>query len=194
MSSEYIPYNTHRKHRYYSQDHPQTAKQRRAVARRHRIQAANRQDKSFGKINWESYEHRELWDMLHTADPAAMGGAAHRWAQLALNADSATADVHKTVQKLLLSWRGESAVQAADSASKLTRWAAEASSTMRGVGDGLDTYTSAVVEARIRMPEPIYYSAERHFREGYDVKASGPDAAILADQLLDDHQPSHREA
>jgi hypothetical protein len=193
-ASDNLPYNPHRKHRYYSQDHPETAKQRRQNRRIRRIRAANNQDSAFGKINWEAYEHRQLYDMLATADPGTMGSAAHRWAQLALSSDSTTAEVHKTVQKLLLSWRGESAVRAADSASKLTRWAAEASTTMRGVGDGLDNYTSAVVEARKRMPEPVYYSAERHFRQGYDVKASGPDAAILADQLLDDHLPTRREA
>ncbi|MFD2416064.1 WXG100 family type VII secretion target [Amycolatopsis pigmentata] len=192
--SGYLPYNTHRKHRYYSQDHPETARQRRRDRRIRRMRAANAQDKAFGKINWDAYTHPQLYDMVTTADPAAMGGAAHRWAQLALSSDSTTAEVHKTVQKLLLSWRGESAVRAADSASKLTRWAAEASSTMRGVGDGLDTYTSAVVEARNRMPEPVYYSAERHFRQGYDVKESGPAAAVLADQLLDDHLPTRTQA
>lgn len=193
-ASDDLPYNPHRKHRYYSQDHPETAAQRRRQRRIRRIRTANNSDSAFGKINWDAYTHPQLYDMVRTADPAAMGSAAHRWAQLALSSDTTTAEVHKTVQKLLLSWRGGSAVQAADSASKLTRWAAEASSTMRGVGDGLDTYTAAVVEARNRMPEPVYYSQDRHFRQGYDVKASGPDAAILADQLLDDHLPSRRQA
>ncbi|TVT35723.1 PPE domain-containing protein, partial [Amycolatopsis rhizosphaerae] len=194
MGSEYLPYNTHRKHRYYSEDHPPTASQRRRLQRLRRIRAANQRDAAFGKINWAAYEHRQLWDMINTADLAAMGGTAHRWAQLALDVDSATAEVHKTVQKLLLSWRGGSAVRAAESASNLTAWAAGASSSMRQVGEGLDTYTSAVVEARHQMPEPVYYSAERQFREGYDVNASGPDAALLADQLLDDHLPTKQEA
>lgn len=194
MASDDLPYNPHRKHRYYTQDHPLTAKQRRLIRRRDRIQRANRADASFGKINWAAYDHGDLWDMIHAADPPAMGGAAHRWAELAVHADTATAEVHKTVQKLLLSWRGGSAVSAADSASKLTGWAAEASASMRDVGVGLDTYTSAVVDARNHMPEPVDYSAERHFREGYDVKLSGPDAAVLADQLLDDHLPTQREA
>ncbi|WP_243770066.1 WXG100 family type VII secretion target, partial [Amycolatopsis acidicola] len=189
-----LKYNPHRKHRYYSQDHPATAKQRRLIRRRDKIRTANKRDASFGKINWQAYDHKQLYDMVYNADPGALGGAAHRWAELASKADSATAEVHKTVQKLLLSWRGGSAVQAAGSASKLTSWAADASSTMREVGDGLDTYTGAIVEARNAMPEPVYYSAERHFREGYDVKASGPDAAIMADQLLDDHLPSKQEA
>jgi PPE family protein len=193
--SEKLPYNTHRKHRYYTQDHPLSAAQRRRVRRLSRIRSANNRDASFGKINWSAYEHQQLWDMIHSSDPATMGTAAHRWAQLAVGVDSATAEVHKTVQKLLMSWRGPSAVRAAESASKLTAWGAGASATMRDVGDGLDTYTSALLEARNTMPEPVYYSDVRHFREGYDVKASnGPSAAILADQLLDDHLPTkHQE-
>ncbi|HKS45699.1 MAG TPA: PPE domain-containing protein [Amycolatopsis sp.] len=194
MGAESLPYNRHRKHRYYSQDHLPTAAQRRRERRIRRARAANQREASFGKINWAAYEHRQLYDMVQGADPGTMGAAAHRWAQLALGVDSATAEVHQTVQKLLLSWRGGSAVRAAESASKLTGWAAEASSSMRQVGEGLDTYTTAVVEARNRMPEPVFNAAERHFREGYDVNASGPSAAILADQLLDDHLPTHREA
>ncbi|GLY66465.1 WXG100 family type VII secretion target [Amycolatopsis taiwanensis] len=193
--SEKLPYNTHRKHRYYTQDHPLTAKQQRRVRRLRRIRASNARDASFGKINWAAYEHQQLWDMVQSSDPAAMGTAAHRWAQLAVGVDSATGDVHKTVQKLLMSWRGPSAVQAAQSASKLTAWGAGASGTMRDVGEGLDSYTSALLEARNNLPKPVYYSDVVHFREGYDVKASsGPSGAILADQLLDDHLPTKREA
>lgn len=76
--SGYLPYDTHRKHRYYSQDHPETARQRRPDRRIRRIQAANAQDRTFGKINWEAYGHPQLYDMLTTADPAAMGNAARR--------------------------------------------------------------------------------------------------------------------
>src|SRR2546423_11919958 len=99
-------YNPHRKHRYYTQDHPLTAKQKRRVRRLKQIRANNQRDSAFGKINWAAYEHQQLYDMINTSDPAAMGTAAHRWGQLASNVDTATADVHKTVQKLLLSWRG----------------------------------------------------------------------------------------
>lgn len=192
--SEKLPYDTHRKHRYYTQDHPLTAAQRQRVRRLDRARSANDRDASFGKINWAAYDHQQLWDMIHSSDPAAMGTAAHRWAQLAVGVDSTTSEVHKTVQKLLLSWRGPSAVRAAESASKLTAWGAGASATMRDVGEGLDSYTNALLEARDTMPEPVYYSDVRHFREGYDVKASsGPSAAILVDQLLDDHLPTKQE-
>ncbi|MFD9893619.1 PPE domain-containing protein [Amycolatopsis sp. NPDC059027] len=188
-------YNPHRKHRYWSQDHKPTASQRRLVRRLDRARRANQQDRSFGKINWAAYDHQQLWDMVQSSDPATMGTAAYRWAQLAVGVDTVTTNVHQTVQKLLMSWRGGSAVTAAESASKLTKWGAGACDTMRHVGDGLDQYTSALLDARNHMPEPVYYSEVRHFREGYDIKAgNGPSAAILADQLLDDHLPTQRQA
>lgn len=192
---ERLPYEKHRKHKYYSQDHPLTAAQQRRVRRARQIQVVNRQDKAFGKINWAAYEHTQLYDMIMTADPAGMGSAAHSWAQLAYNVDSATSAVHKTVQKLLLSWRGGAAGGAAQSASKLTSWGSGASETMREVGDKLDHYTTAVTTARNKMPEPVFYSAENQFRDGYDVSAaSGPSGAAMIDQLLDDHLPARQNA
>ncbi|MBB4684507.1 PPE domain-containing protein [Amycolatopsis jiangsuensis] len=190
-----LPYEKHRKHRYYREDHPQTAAHKRRVRRARRTQTKNRKDTAFGKINWDAYSHRQLYDMIMTADPAGMGSAAHQWAELALNVDSATSAVHKTVQKLLLSWRGGAAGGAAQSATKLTSWGAGASGTMRQVGDDLDHYTTAVTTARNKMPEPVFYSAENQFRDGYDVKAaSGPSGAVMVDQLLDDHLPAKKKA
>ncbi|WP_037360451.1 WXG100 family type VII secretion target, partial [Amycolatopsis orientalis] len=192
---ERLPYEKHRKHRLWSEDHPPTAAQRRVLRRTKLAQRANLTDASFGKINWNAWAHTTLYDMIMTADPVAMGASAHQWGTLAYDVDSATSAVHKTVQKLLLSWRGGAAGQAAESASKLTSWGAGASETMRAVGDKLDHYTSAVETAKHKMPEPVFYAAENQFREGYDLNAaSGPSGAVMVDQLLDDHLPAKRAA
>ncbi|PKV95705.1 PPE family protein [Amycolatopsis echigonensis] len=192
---ERLPYEKHRKHRLWSEDHPPTAAQRRVLRRTKLAQRANMKDASFGKINWNAWAHTTLYDMIMTADPVAMGASAHQWGKLAYDVDSATSAVHKTVQKLLLSWRGGAAGNAAQSASKLTSWGAGASETMRTVGDKLDHYTSAVETAKHKMPEPVFYAAENQFRDGYDVNAaSGPSGAVMVDQLLDDHLPAKRAA
>ncbi|WP_370938621.1 WXG100 family type VII secretion target [Amycolatopsis sp. cg13] len=192
---ERLPYDKHRKHRLWSEDHPPTAAQRRVLRRTKLAQRANLTDASFGKINWNAWAHTTLYDMIMTADPVAMGSSAHQWGKLAYDVDSATAEVHKTVQKLLLSWRGGAAGTAARSASKLTSWGAGASETMREVGDKLDHYTSAVETARHKMPEPVFSVAENQFRDGYDLNAaSGPSGAVMIDQLLDDHLPAKRAA
>ncbi|WP_134663567.1 MULTISPECIES: WXG100 family type VII secretion target [unclassified Amycolatopsis] len=192
---ERLPYEKHRKHRLWSEDHPPTAAQRRVLRRTKLAQRANMKDASFGKINWNAWAHTTLYDMIMTADPVAMGASAHQWGKLAYDVDSATSAVHKTVQKLLLSWRGGAAGNAAQSASKLTSWGAGASETMRTVGDKLDHYTSAVETAKHKMPEPVFYTAENQFRDGYDLNAaSGPSGAVMVDQLLDDHLPAKRAA
>ncbi|MGW4397880.1 WXG100 family type VII secretion target [Amycolatopsis nivea] len=192
---ERLPYEKHRKHRLWSEDHPPTAAQRRVLRRTKLAQRANLKDASFGKINWNAWAHTTLYDMIMTADPVAMGASAHQWGKLAYDVDSATSAVHKTVQKLLLSWRGGAAGNAAQSASKLTSWGTGASETMRTVGDKLDHYTSAVETAKHKMPEPVFYAAENQFRDGYDLNAaSGPSGAVMVDQLLDDHLPAKRAA
>ncbi|MBN9740024.1 hypothetical protein DMP23_02730 [Amycolatopsis sp. A1MSW2902] len=192
---ERLPYEKHRKRRLWSEDHPPTAAQRRVLRRTKLAQRANMKDTSFGKINWNAWAHTTLYDMIMTADPVAMGASAHQWGKLAYDVDSATSAVHKTVQKLLLSWRGGAAGNAAQSASKLTSWGAGASETMRTVGDKLDHYTSAVETAKHKMPEPVFYTAENQFRDGYDLNAaSGPSGAVMVDQLLDDHLPAKRAA
>jgi hypothetical protein len=188
-------YNGHRKKREYHDDHPLTRKQRRKEARLRRERRANLQETSFGKINWDAYEHRQLWDMIKSAEPGSMGERAHQWAELASNVDAATGEVRKTLQELLMSWRGKSAIQAADSTSRLTTWASGAGQTARHIGDGLDTYTAAVVEAKKKIPEPVHPYLERWFREGYDISAlHGPNGAYLMNELLDDHLPSKNEA
>ncbi|WP_020658256.1 WXG100 family type VII secretion target [Amycolatopsis benzoatilytica] len=192
---EQLPYDKHRKHKLWTETHPLTPKQRRIVQRTKLIQRANMKDATFGKINWNAWAHPTLYDMIMTADPAGMGAAAQQWGQLAYNVDSSTAAVHKTVQKLLLSWRGGAAGNAARSASKLTSWGADASETMRAVGDNLDRYTSAVETAKHKMPEPVFDIAENQFRDGYDVNAaSGPSGAVMVDQLLDDRLPAKKNA
>ncbi|WP_020669561.1 WXG100 family type VII secretion target [Amycolatopsis nigrescens] len=190
-----LAYDEHRKKRQYHDDHPLTRRQRRKRARQRRRQRDNLRDSAFGKINWSAYDHRQLWDMIKSAEPAAMGERAHRWATLAANVDAATAGVRATCQELLLSWRGGSAVRAAESTTKLTTWASDASQTARKIGDGLDDYTSAVAEAQRKIPEPVHPYLERWFREGYDVSAlEGRNGAYMMDQLLDDHLPSKQQA
>ncbi|VVJ18623.1 Uncharacterised protein [Amycolatopsis camponoti] len=180
---------------FHSTHHRPTAREQAKARRVRREKAVNNREDAFGKINWDSYDHRELWDMVQSADPPRLGEQAHRWAELARGVDTATSDVHTLVQKLLLSWRGPSAAQAADSIQRLTGWASTAGENARHIGDGLDTYTAAIGEARRKMPEPVHYWAERWFKEGYAVKRlDGPQGAYMLDELLDDQLPTKKQA
>ncbi|MFE2753088.1 PPE domain-containing protein [Actinosynnema sp. NPDC059335] len=183
-----------RKGGYYSDFHEASAATRRRNAKRVRQRRANRAPENFGKINWRAYTHRQLWDMVKSANAAQMATRTYEWQRLAGDIDQATADVQKVVQTLVLSWRGPSAVAAAESASRLTKWAADASHRAFQVGTGLDGYTSAVEEAARAIPEPVHPDAERWFRAGYDVTTlDGPQGAYMLKQLLDDHLPDKRE-
>ncbi|MEA5363279.1 PPE domain-containing protein [Amycolatopsis sp., V23-08] len=180
---------------FHSTHHEPTKREKAKARRVRREKAVNNQEDTFGKINWDSYDHRELWDMVQSAEPPKLGEQAHRWAELAEGVGNATDDVHAVVQKLLLSWRGPSAAQAADSVQRLTGWASTAGENARHIGDGLDTYTSAIGEAQKRMPEPVHYWAERWFKEGYAVKRlDGPEGTYMLDQLLDDKLPTKKQA
>ncbi|WP_290057780.1 PPE domain-containing protein, partial [Amycolatopsis solani] len=180
---------------FHSSHHAPTAREKRKARRVRRQKEVNSREASFGKIHWDSYDHREMWNMVQAADPPKLGEQAHRWAELAKGVDAETGEVHKLVQNLLLSWRGPSAVQAADSIGKLTHWASTASANAREIGDGLDAYTSAIGQARRNMPEPVHYWAEQWFQQGYAVKRlDGPEGAYMLNDLLDDKQPTKKQA
>ncbi|MDQ7808525.1 PPE domain-containing protein [Amycolatopsis sp. A133] len=180
---------------FYSTHHAPTARQRAKARRVRREKAVNNREATFGRINWDSYEHRELWDMVQSAVPAKLGRHAAWWKEVAAGVSSATEEVSALVRKLRESWQGPSADQAAESVDRLTGWAATVGENAQRVGSGLDTYTSVVSEARHRMPEPVHYWAERWFRQGYAVKRlDGPEGTYLLDQLLDDKLPTKKEA
>jgi len=180
---------------YYTDRHPLSARARAKQRKLVRSRKANLRDDALGKINWECYEHRQLWDMIKSAEPPKLGERAHSWARLAEEIGTEAAAVREIVQRLVLSWHGPSSAQAAGSAHLLTTWATEAASTSRDIGDGLDAYTSAVSEAGRKMPEPVHYTAERWFEQGYAVKAlDGPNGAYMMDDLLDDKLPTKKEA
>ncbi|MBB5959150.1 hypothetical protein FHS29_005770 [Saccharothrix tamanrassetensis] len=183
-----------RRHRLHSQDHPPTARQRRQARKVANRRKANRRLENFGRINWDIYSHRALWDMVKSADLGRMGHRTHDWKALAGDIAQATRDVHGLVDRLVHSWRGPSSVVAAQSVTTLTQWADDAALRAHRVGDGLGAYTSVVQEAALRIPEPVHPTAEKWFRDGYDVTTlDGPQGAYMLDQLLDDHMPSKKE-
>ncbi|MGV9361275.1 PPE domain-containing protein [Amycolatopsis sp. NPDC003731] len=180
---------------FHSTHHAPTARQRAKARRVRREKAVNNREATFGRINWDSYEHRELWDMVQSAVPAKLGQHAAWWQEVAAGVRNATEEVSVLVRKLQESWSGPAADSAAESVNRLTGWARTVGENAQRVGSGLDTYTSVVSEARQRMPEPVHYWAERWFRQGYAVKRlDGPEGTYMLEQLLDDKLPTKKEA
>ncbi|HUQ59142.1 PPE domain-containing protein [Lentzea sp.] len=182
---------------YFSEEHRPTAKQVSQQKRLSRQRRANLHEDAFdsGTIRWEAYTHQQMWDMVHSADLPGMSVRSGQWQDLAPQLRSTSRSVQDVVNRLMSSWLGPSAELAAQAASALTSWGETVGDSAERVADGLQTYTTVLQETKRRLPEPVHYWAERHFREGYDVKVvDGPQGLNLLEQLTDDHMPTKTEA
>lgn len=155
----------------------------------------NRMPGRFGKVNWDAYQHDQLFDMIHRANIGEMSTRASQWGTLAAKIEGTTADVQHVMERVMGAWRGQAAVNSAESNTRLMTWAGTASQTASRIAEGMSSYTDAVDRAQQRMPDPAFASAERNFRDGYTVTSTGgPSTAILLNQLLSDGMVSHEQA
>ncbi|GAA3021110.1 WXG100 family type VII secretion target [Actinokineospora globicatena] len=181
-------------HHAYSDDHEPTAKQCRDKEGRKR----NKELDDFRQVNWDHYDHATLYNMVMKAEPGLLAERAGQWSDLSKRIAGTTGHVQNILQGLLGTWRGPAAKSAAESNTRLTQWAGEAAHTTDRIGEGLSNFAGAVIDAQQRMPEPVFYYAQRHFESGYDIKVDrDPSDAILLKALAEDQQPSatqHAEA
>ncbi len=169
------------------------ARKRRADLRKKRRR--NREPGRFGKVNWEAYQHDQLFDMIHRANVGEMASRANQWNSLAAKIEATTADVQRVMERVMGAWHGQAAVSSAASSSRLMQWAGTASQTAGLIAQGMSSYAEAVDRAQARMPEPGFATAERNFRDGYTVVGTGgPSTAVLLKELLSDGLVSHEEA
>lgn len=188
-------YDHDRRNQTWHEVHGYTSKEKAGNARRGDQRGKNRKHSSFGKVNWDAYQHDHLYDMIMSADPGAMSERAGQWQRLAARIEATTADVHRAVERVLGAWQGPAAVSSAASNTRLMRWAGDASTTASTVAERMATYAEAVERARRYMPEPAFATAERRFRDGYTVTGTGgASTAVLLKQLLSDGLVSHEEA
>lgn len=182
---------------YFSEEHKPTAKQLRREKRLREQRRANLREDAFdsGTIRWEAYTHQQMWDMVHSADLPGMSVRAGQWQDLAPRLRGTSRSVQDIVNRLTGSWRGPSAELAARAATTLTSWGETVGDSAERVASGMQNYTTVLQETKRRLPEPVHYWAERHFRDGYDVKVTeGPQGLHLLEQLTDDHMPTKVEA
>lgn len=188
-------YNHDRRNETWREVHgwSERAKNRRDDLRRKRRR--NRQAGRFGKVNWDAYQHDQLFDMIHRANVGDMSSRAAQWSTLAGKIEATTSDVQRAMERLMGAWRGQAAVSSAASNTRLMQWADSATQTAGKIANGMSSYTEAVGRAQARMPDPAFATAERNFRDGYTVTSTGgPSTAILLKQLLSDGMVSHEEA
>jgi hypothetical protein len=182
---------------YYSEEHRPSSKQTRREKRLRAQRRRNLLEDAFdsGTIRWDAYTHQQMWDMVHAADVPGMSVRSAQWQELAPGLRGTSRSVQDVVNRLTGSWRGPSAELAAQAAAALTSWGESVGDSSERVARGLENYTSVLQETKRRLPEPVHYWAERHFRDGYDVKVvDGPQGLNLLEQLTDDHMPTKAEA
>ena len=182
---------------YYSEEHRPSARQVRREKRLRAQRRRNQHEDAFdsGTIRWDAYTHQQMWDMVHAADVPGMSVRSAQWQELAPGLRGTSRSVQDVVNRLTSSWRGPSAELAAQAASALTSWGETVGDSSERVARGLENYTSVLQETKRRLPEPVHYWAERHFRDGYDVAVvDGPQGLNLLEQLTDDHMPTKAEA
>ncbi|WP_460392542.1 PPE domain-containing protein, partial [Actinophytocola sediminis] len=188
-------YDRDRRRETWHEAHPRSERAQRRADKRGRERARNRSARRFGKINWDAYQHEQLYDMIMRANPVTMYARAGQWQALAGRIEGTTGRVQQVVERLMTSWQGQAAVDAAAANTRLMHWAGTASHTAGRIAEGLANYTEAVETARRRMPDPAFASAERNFRDGYTVTLTGgPSDAVFLRELLTDGLVSHERA
>ncbi|HWM06460.1 MAG TPA: PPE domain-containing protein [Actinophytocola sp.] len=188
-------YDRDRLRQTWREEHGYSKKARKRAKNRTDERKANRKARRFGKVNWDAYQHEQLYDMIHKANPGQMYQRADQWNALAGRIEETTGKVQGVVEAVMRSWQGQAAVNAADANSRLMRWASTASHTANLVATGMSNYTEAVESAKRRMPKPGFATAERNFRDGYTVTLTGgPSDAVFLKELLSDGMVSHEEA
>lgn len=188
-------YDHHRRNRTWREVHGWSKQARQSARKLTEEKRRNRKASRFGKVNWDAYQHEQLYDMIMKANPGAMGERAGQWQSLATRIEGTTGRVQQIMATVMGAWHGQAALSSAESNNRLMRWAGDASDTAGSVAQGMANYTAAVERAQRHMPKPAFTDAEHNFRNGYTVTGTGgPSTAILLRQLLSDGIVSHEEA
>jgi uncharacterized protein YukE len=146
---------------------------------------------AFHGIRWESRSHRQLFEMIMTANPRQMDRMAADWSTLSRDIRQTTDEVHATMNRLLGSWTGRSANTAAASTASLAQWATQASEIAARIGTGLNHYTEAVAHAQHRMPPP---PTSGGFLSGFHTGGvTVPNAAMVIGELVTDQKATDEE-
>jgi hypothetical protein len=108
-----------------------------------------------GGIQWEQYDHQAMWDMVESADPKEMLSRANELDALAKHMGDNVNGAYRAMEKLMSTWSGTAADQAASVVQPLLNWASGAATTGSEIARRLGTYAEALNHARLRMPNPV---------------------------------------
>ncbi len=106
-------------------------------------------------IDWMSYSHRELYEMVHNElDLASAEAVAAQWAKIGAFLDRAASELKAAIVATADGWTGEGADRARDAAIKLVDWADETGWRAENVANCVRRQADIAETARRTMPEP----------------------------------------
>lgn len=106
-------------------------------------------------IDWMSYSHRELYEMVHNElDLAGAEAVAAQWTKISGFLDRVGSELRAAVLATADGWTGEGADKARDAAVKLVDWASETGWRAENVANCVRRQADIADTARRTMPEP----------------------------------------
>ncbi len=106
-------------------------------------------------IDWMSYPHRELYEMVHNElDLPGAEAVAAQWTKISAFLDRVGSELKAAMVATADGWTGEGADRARDAAAKLVEWAGETGWRAENVANCVRRQTDIAETARRTMPEP----------------------------------------
>ncbi|RSN35531.1 hypothetical protein DL990_04855 [Amycolatopsis sp. WAC 01416] len=106
-------------------------------------------------IDWMSYSHRELYEMVHNElDLASAEAVAAQWTKISAFLDRVGSELRAALVATADGWTGEGADRARDAAIKLVDWAGDTGWRAENVANCVRRQADIADTARRTMPEP----------------------------------------
>ncbi|MEU4445020.1 PPE domain-containing protein [Actinosynnema sp. NPDC050801] len=107
------------------------------------------------KVDWMTYSHQQLWDMINTGvDLKAAGSAQADWAAVGNALGEVQSLLAKAIGQSSQAWTGESAERAREALESVEKWALNTSDHADNVAKCIATEIDHVQTAREMMPPP----------------------------------------
>ncbi|MBB5806997.1 hypothetical protein F4560_006765 [Saccharothrix ecbatanensis] len=107
------------------------------------------------KVDWMTYSHQQLWEMVNTGvDLKAAGSAQTDWATVGKALGEVQELLAKAISRSTQAWEGESAQRAREALESVEKWALHTSEHADNVAKCIATEIDHVQTAREMMPPP----------------------------------------
>ncbi|HEX7302874.1 PPE domain-containing protein [Lentzea sp.] len=106
-------------------------------------------------VDWMTYTHEQLYNMVHTGvNLAGAQAAATNWAKIGEDIAGVRANLLKAVEDSSVGWDSDSARLARDGLTEVTNWVDDTANYATKVSAAITTETTNVEAARAAMPPP----------------------------------------